>query len=841
MKRNGGCQFHGFRLKASQIRPGSILDKNAMLQIRPKELSGGSTMLLGISDQLTKGLRAKGHNGIRITVDSARDRKCSEAGDSPRRWEKLLGFHARLQDFLLIYNISQEFVAATEKEPHQFHYLMIGHSFNGVTGQNGLGLLQPVLELVVAYPKELSSTTKGFSSSVTSDYIPFQTWDLLQAKALHRLANRLIQHTVALHRQAQALNWKAKSRILMYIQGKEHGRMIHDSVLKGPLIWHTIEENCTTRDKTYEELSEKEKIQAGCDLKATDIVLQGLPYYVYSLINHHKVAKEIWDSVRLVMNGTEFSQQECECKMYNEFDSYPTPSVPQNALVPQNAYHSPLISQKPQANFPQLDSGLNVPSFLPGDDPIACLNKLVAFMSTVMLSRFPLTNNQLRTSSNLRNQATIQDGRVIVQQVQGRQGQSFTGTRTKENATSLGGNNAAASEAKEFCMVQGKDVACLGTGILSDCDDISSVKVFLMANLSRYDSDILSVVPNSDTYQTNDMINQSVQEMKYFEQTPIDDYPNNETTSDSNIISYSQNMHETQNAVVQEMNSSTPQDDIIMSMFEQMSNQVTNRDKDVKVIITPTTITEGRWGFEHTKKVFLEEVIPFLNSLREPVKDFDNGLHNKINEVKTVFNQMEAAVEQCFVDKKYFDIQKKELFLKNDQLLEHIISQDVMNIVMHVDSVTVNVLPANNKSLVNDNLEIERLKQENNHLFELLLSQDIIHICVNSLATRTNFCEMQKSFINEYNETLDLKAQLAKKEHDPEIQEFFHINKWQAKLKAKDVSIANLRKHIESLKGKNVIENDVSPNTTNVIAPGMFRLDLEPLAPGVLKNKDAYI
>ncbi|GJU45394.1 hypothetical protein Tco_1202660 [Tanacetum coccineum] len=53
--------------------------------------------------------------------------------------------------------------------------------------------------------------------------------------------------------------------------------------------------------------------------------------------------------------------------------------------------------------------------FLPCDDLIACLNKAMTFMSNVMSSRFPSTNNQLRTSSDPRNQATIQDGRVTVQ------------------------------------------------------------------------------------------------------------------------------------------------------------------------------------------------------------------------------------------------------------------------------------------------------------------------------------------------------------------------------------------------------------------------------------------
>ncbi|GJZ12369.1 hypothetical protein Tco_0547599 [Tanacetum coccineum] len=68
---------------------------------------------------------------------------------------------------------------------------------------------------------------------------------------------------------------------------------------------------------------------------------------------------------------------------------------------------------------PLVDLGFVVYVFSPGDDPIACLNKAMAFLTVVASSRFPSTNNQLRTSSNLRNQATIQDGRVIVQQVQG--------------------------------------------------------------------------------------------------------------------------------------------------------------------------------------------------------------------------------------------------------------------------------------------------------------------------------------------------------------------------------------------------------------------------------------
>ncbi|GKF81082.1 hypothetical protein Tco_0239684, partial [Tanacetum coccineum] len=52
----------------------------------------------------------------------------------------------------------------------------------------------------------------------------------------------------------------------------------------------------------------------------------------------------------------------------------------------------------------------------------------MAFLS-VVASRFPPLNNQLITSSNPRNQETIQDGRVTVQQVQRRQTQSYAGER----------------------------------------------------------------------------------------------------------------------------------------------------------------------------------------------------------------------------------------------------------------------------------------------------------------------------------------------------------------------------------------------------------------------------
>ncbi|GJX40344.1 hypothetical protein Tco_0255334 [Tanacetum coccineum] len=114
-----------------------------------------------------------------------------------------------------------------------------------------------------------------------------------------------------------------KSRMELYMENRENGIMILDSVQNGPLVWPTIvEENGTTSKKKYEELSVTEKLQADCDLKATNIVLQGLPPDVYAIINHHKVAKEIWDRVKLLMEGTKLSLKErggnCDLLEINE-------------------------------------------------------------------------------------------------------------------------------------------------------------------------------------------------------------------------------------------------------------------------------------------------------------------------------------------------------------------------------------------------------------------------------------------------------------------------------------------------------------------------------------------
>ncbi|GJR08124.1 hypothetical protein Tco_0790776 [Tanacetum coccineum] len=101
-----------------------------------------------------------------------------------------------------------------------------------------------------------------------------------------------------------------KSIMELYMLNRQHGLMILESVENGPLIWPSIEENEVTRPKKYSELSPTEANQADCDIKATNIILQGLPPKVYELVSNHKVAKELWERIQLLMQGTSLTKQE---------------------------------------------------------------------------------------------------------------------------------------------------------------------------------------------------------------------------------------------------------------------------------------------------------------------------------------------------------------------------------------------------------------------------------------------------------------------------------------------------------------------------------------------------
>ncbi|GKB50591.1 hypothetical protein Tco_0901344, partial [Tanacetum coccineum] len=187
-----------------------------------------------------------------------------------------------------------------------------------------------------------------------------------------------------------------KSIIELYIMNRQHGRMILESVENGPLIWPMIKENGVTRPKKYYELSATEAIQADCDIKATNIIPQGLPpeSQQYSFNQ---------STTRLSIT---YPSNDYQSLVHHNVYS-PSSSIPQ-------LEYAPTVNQQQQPEFPQQDSGLIVLVFQKGDDPIDAINHMMSFLTVVVTSRYPTTNNQLRNSSNPRQQATINDGIVTL-------------------------------------------------------------------------------------------------------------------------------------------------------------------------------------------------------------------------------------------------------------------------------------------------------------------------------------------------------------------------------------------------------------------------------------------
>ncbi|GJT19575.1 hypothetical protein Tco_0878281 [Tanacetum coccineum] len=485
----------------------------------------------------------------------------------------------------------------------------------------------------------------------------------------------------------------AGAKMELYMQNKENERMILELVENGPLIWPTIEENRVIRTKKYVELFATEKIQADCDMKATNIILQGLPADIYSFVNHHRVAKDLWDRVQLLMQGTSLTKQERERKLYDAFDKFshikgeslhkyylrftqlindmniykikleqfqvntkflnslppewskfvtgvklvkdlhttnydqlyayleqhelhanevrimrernqdPFALSPHYGSIPPTQHYSttyvstPLAISYPSTPYPnayasivhqEAYSGLAVHVFKQGDDPIDAINKMMSFLSTVVTSHFPSTNNQLRNSPNPRQQATIHDRRVTVQPLQGRQNsyaaghmarqcpnlkrkRDFTWFREKVILVEAQGNGKVLNE-EELEFLAGPGIA---EGPVTQ-SVITHNAVYQVDDLDA--SDVISEVPISNN-TSNDMLNQSVHEMPYSEPSHFMEHQENEIHSDSNIIPYSQYLIESQNAAIQDTNSSTQQDALILSVFEQLSNQVTNCNK----------------------------------------------------------------------------------------------------------------------------------------------------------------------------------------------------------------------------------------------------------------------
>ncbi|GKB24364.1 retrovirus-related pol polyprotein from transposon TNT 1-94 [Tanacetum coccineum] len=76
------------------------------------------------------------------------------------------------------------------------------------------------------------------------------------------------------------------------------------------------------RARVYSDLSPEDKDRYNADIRTTNIILQGLPKDIYTLINQYTEAKDIWDNVKMLLEGSELTKEDRESQLYNEFEHF---------------------------------------------------------------------------------------------------------------------------------------------------------------------------------------------------------------------------------------------------------------------------------------------------------------------------------------------------------------------------------------------------------------------------------------------------------------------------------------------------------------------------------------
>nr|GEZ51736.1 hypothetical protein [Tanacetum cinerariifolium] len=549
-----------------------------------------------------------------------------------------------------------------------------------------------------------------------------------------------------------------------------------------------------------------------------------------------------------------------------------------SSTVNHNAYmaSAPQIDYAPsthhQSKFSSPKTGLVVLVFQKWDDPIDAINHMMSFLTSVVTSRFPATNNQLRTSSNPRQQATINDGRITIQPIQGRQNHMSAGS-SRPFASRSGGTpgrkrvivcyncKGEGHMAKQYTKPKRKrDVEWFKEKVLlvqaqaqangqvlqeeeldfladprmaesltnqtvitknaayqandldayeSDCDELNSAKVALMENLSHYGSDNLAELSTDFETQFVPQTESSAEQAFWSQYSVQTDEPN---LSGTTIV---------------EVPKELPKVSMVNSCLKKLKFHLANFDMVVKERTTATTIT-----------------------------------------VQNVFKQMELAVEQRCEEKIKVQIKMENVLQENDRLLTQALSVEIVNIVVHdnMKSVCLNVTACAHCVTTKSELKTDFLKNE----------------CYDTLLKKYNTIE-KHCITLEVNNQLNMEIfqidTWSSQESAPTFTELFEINNLKAKAQAKDTVILKLKEKLNSLngdvkdrnikrdveeietlnieldhkekvlvitalkeqlnklKGKAVITKAVS---LNPIDPELLKVDVRPLVPKLRKNRTAH-
>nr|GEV94917.1 retrovirus-related Pol polyprotein from transposon TNT 1-94 [Tanacetum cinerariifolium] len=220
-------------------------------------------------------------------------------------------------------------------------------------------------------------------------------------------------------------------------------------------------------------------------------------------------------------------------------------------------------------------------------------------------------------------------------------------------------------------------------------------------------------------------------------------------------------------------------------------------------MITLDALIEGEWGFEHTKAVFLKEIIPFVKALKDIFNVFDKDLLNeKCLELKSELIKQHNMVEKDEYNrllKRYSKLEQhcisleiamqlnKEIFQKNnisvnqtEPSFDQLFKLNNLKVKLQVKDTTIKKLKAHIKrvnetstseSVKKDFDEIETINIELEHKVTKLiaenehLKQTYKKLYDSIKRSRVRAKEQTKSLVNQVNQNMNVHAKSASKKN----------------------------------------------------------------------------
>nr|GEW69687.1 hypothetical protein [Tanacetum cinerariifolium] len=340
--------------------------------------------------------------------------------------------------------------------------------------------------------------------------------------------------------------------------------MILESVKNGPLLWPTIEENGVTRPKKYFELSATKAIQADCDVKITNIILQGLPPELYDEFDTFAYKKE--ESLREFY--LRFSLLINDMNIYNmKLEQFQVNTKFLNTLPPEWSKFEidvKLVRDLHTTNVDQLHAYLGQPEFHAnekGDDSIDAINHMMSFLTAVVTSRGDKIPWLLVLQDNTHQDQveTIQGNRGLLSAITVKEKDTYLGIVEAQTTQYVITNNAA---------YQADDLDAYD----SDYDEINSAKIALIANLSHYGYDNLAEAELSA-------------EQVFWSLNSVNSEEPNLSTRPTQV----------------EVPKELPKVSMVNSSLKKLKHHLASFDVVVKERTTATAITKGMWGLNVQK------------------------------------------------------------------------------------------------------------------------------------------------------------------------------------------------------------------------------------------------